>query len=439
MLYHTQPGDIVVVDARGDMTAGVFGEMMMTYFAGRGGIGIVIDGCIRDFPEAKKLDLGLWLRGVTPNFHTQTGIVPFAVNVPIGCNNVLVMPGDIIVADDDGAVVVPAGMAEALLAKASTHHEWEEFSACALAKAATCVGITRCPRRRGPNTRLGSRTRSADRRETEMMNRRAVLATAAALLGGFGPAHAQTVGDLKAKGKLVVGVMVDVPPFALLDENNQPSGYDVDVARALARRMGVPLEMVVVTGPNRIPYLLTGKVDMLVAVLGIIPERTKVVLFSEPYAGFSNFIYGRKELPIHSMADLKGLTVAVPRANTSDILLTREAPKGTTILRFDDDAAVRAALLARQVDATSMSSINLPAVEHVIGKDAYERKFDLLTQGRCCKLLQRPRWEKLESGLFIRRPSDRDAVSSTGRPRKGRTHRARRHARRGVPPRRCHG
>jgi regulator of RNase E activity RraA len=128
VLYHTQPGDIVVVDARGDMTAGVFGEMMMTYFKGKGGAGIVIDGCVRDFPEAKELDLGLWLRGVTPNFHTQTNIFPFAVNVPIGCNNVLVMPGDIIVADDDGVVCVPAQMAEALLEKASTHHEWEEFS-----------------------------------------------------------------------------------------------------------------------------------------------------------------------------------------------------------------------------------------------------------------------------------------------------------------------
>ena len=127
-LYHAQAGDIVVVDARGDMTAGVFGEMMLTYFMGRGGAGVVIDGCIRDFPEAKKLGIGLWLRGTTPNFHTQTNIFPFAVNEPIAMNNVLVMPGDIIVADDDGAVVVPVKMAPALLEKVSTHHDWEEFS-----------------------------------------------------------------------------------------------------------------------------------------------------------------------------------------------------------------------------------------------------------------------------------------------------------------------
>jgi regulator of RNase E activity RraA len=128
VLYHTQPGDIVVVDARGDLSSGVFGEMMLTYFKGRGGIGVVIDGCIRDYPHVKQLDLGLWLRGVTPNFHTQTNIIPFAVNVPIACGDVLVIPGDIIVADDDGVVVVPAQMAPQLLQKASEHAEWEDFS-----------------------------------------------------------------------------------------------------------------------------------------------------------------------------------------------------------------------------------------------------------------------------------------------------------------------
>ena len=128
VLYHTQPGDVVVVDARANMASGVFGEMMMTYFMGRGGAGVVIDGCVRDFGEVKKLGLGLWLRGATPNFHTQTDIVPHAVNVPIACGGTVVEPGDIIVADDDGAVVVPIGLAEALLAKASEHAAWEEFS-----------------------------------------------------------------------------------------------------------------------------------------------------------------------------------------------------------------------------------------------------------------------------------------------------------------------
>lgn len=128
VLYHTQPGDVVVVDARGDMGSGVFGEMMLTYFKGRGGTGVVIDGCIRDFPKAKNLGLGMWLRGVTPNFHTQVRIFPYAVNVPIACGGRLVMPGDVIIADDDGAVVVPKALATQVADVASEHAEWEEFS-----------------------------------------------------------------------------------------------------------------------------------------------------------------------------------------------------------------------------------------------------------------------------------------------------------------------
>jgi regulator of RNase E activity RraA len=128
VLYHARAGDIVVVDARGDMQSGVFGEMMLTYFKGRGGAGLVIDGCIRDYPKAQDLDLGLWIRGVTPNFHTQTDIMPFAVNVPIACGGALVMPGDIIVADNDGAVVVPVALAPEVIAHAHIHHEWEDFS-----------------------------------------------------------------------------------------------------------------------------------------------------------------------------------------------------------------------------------------------------------------------------------------------------------------------
>jgi regulator of RNase E activity RraA len=128
VLYHVEPGDMVIVDARADMRSGVFGEMMMTYFKGRGGAGIVIDGCLRDWPNIAKLGVPLWIRGVTPNFHTQTDLMPFSVNSPIACGGVTVIPGDVVVADDDGAVVVPAGLAEACIAKATKDHEWEDFS-----------------------------------------------------------------------------------------------------------------------------------------------------------------------------------------------------------------------------------------------------------------------------------------------------------------------
>jgi regulator of RNase E activity RraA len=128
VLYHVQEGDVVVVDARGDLSSGVFGDMMSTYFKGRGGAGIVIDGAMRDWPNVQKLDLALWLKGWTPNYHVQTSIFPFAVNVPIACGGVTVIPGDIIVADDDGVVVLPVSMAEKVIEDAQHHAEWEVFS-----------------------------------------------------------------------------------------------------------------------------------------------------------------------------------------------------------------------------------------------------------------------------------------------------------------------
>ena len=123
-----EPGDIVVVDARGSLSSGVFGEMMLTSYKARGGQGVVIDGCIRDFPEVQQIDLGLWLRGVTPNFHTQTDIFPHAVNAPIACAGVFVVPGDVIVADDDGAVLVPIALAAEIARLATEKAAWEVFS-----------------------------------------------------------------------------------------------------------------------------------------------------------------------------------------------------------------------------------------------------------------------------------------------------------------------
>jgi regulator of RNase E activity RraA len=126
-LYYAEAGDIIVVDGRGEISSGVFGEMMLTYLKGRGGLGIVIDGAIRDFGDAKDLGLGMWLKGVTPYSHTQTVQFPYAYNVPIDCAGTLVMPGDIIIADDDGAVVVPQQLAEQLAEVGTEHAEWEVF------------------------------------------------------------------------------------------------------------------------------------------------------------------------------------------------------------------------------------------------------------------------------------------------------------------------
>lgn len=123
-----EPGDVLVVQAFGDPYTGCMGDMLSTYFKGRGGVGIVVDGSIRDWPKIRQMDIPVWTKGFTPNYASQTHLFPWAYNVPIACSMVLVLPGDIIIADDDGAVVVPAKMAPMVVEHTVEHEEWEVFS-----------------------------------------------------------------------------------------------------------------------------------------------------------------------------------------------------------------------------------------------------------------------------------------------------------------------
>lgn len=127
VLEYVDPGDVMVVEAKGDMRTGCFGEMLLTYFSTRGGVGVVVDGCIRDYPKVRNFNLPLWTVGFTPNYASQQDLFPWAFNVPIACGGVLVMPGDIIIADDDGAVVVPPKMAPKILESTLAREEQEVF------------------------------------------------------------------------------------------------------------------------------------------------------------------------------------------------------------------------------------------------------------------------------------------------------------------------
>ena len=122
------PGDILAIQANGDPYTGCLGEMLITYFKGRGGAGILVDGYIRDWPKVRDIGVPLWTRGATPNYASQTHLFPWAYNVPIACSRVLVLPGDILVADDDGAVIIPAKMAPLIVKNTLEHEEWETFS-----------------------------------------------------------------------------------------------------------------------------------------------------------------------------------------------------------------------------------------------------------------------------------------------------------------------
>ena len=122
-----QDGDVLVVDARGNMQTGCLGDMLMTAIHAKGAKGLVVDGCVRDTPNAKKLGLPLFLRGATPHNAGHFEMYPWDYNVPVGCGGVLVMPGDIIVGDDDGVVVVPPKMAPQVIEYCNERERREVF------------------------------------------------------------------------------------------------------------------------------------------------------------------------------------------------------------------------------------------------------------------------------------------------------------------------
>ena len=141
----------------------------------------------------------------------------------------------------------------------------------------------------------------------------------------------------------------------------------------------MPVTIVPVTGPNRIPYLLSGQVDVLVASLGITPERAERVAFSKPYAGIRIGVIGVADEDLSSPEKLSGHTIGVARASTQDVALTKVAPADTTIQRFDDDASAVQALLAGQVEGIGVSNVVGMQIKEVAG-DRFNDKFDLSQQ-----------------------------------------------------------
>jgi polar amino acid transport system substrate-binding protein len=204
---------------------------------------------------------------------------------------------------------------------------------------------------------------------------------AAASLSLTVSAFALTPADIKAHGKLVVGVLTDFPPFDGLDADRQPAGYDDDVAKLMADALGVKLELVPVTGPNRIPYLLTNRVDVLIASLGYTPQRAQQVAFSNPYSTLGILVMAPKELEIKEPKDLINYTVGVTRAGSQDTLVSGVAPVGTRVLRYDDDAISIQAMIAGQVQVLGGSTIHLAVLNRDHPGMNIEEKFALNEQG----------------------------------------------------------
>jgi polar amino acid transport system substrate-binding protein len=174
-------------------------------------------------------------------------------------------------------------------------------------------------------------------------------------------AHADALDAIAKRGTLRVAVPEDYPPFGSVGPDMKPQGYDIDMATLLAKSMNVKVELVPVNSANRIPYLQTDKVDLIISSLGKTPDREKVIDFSAAYAPYFQGVFGPADINVKTPADLAGKTVAATRGALEEIALTNMAPNAT-IRRFDDNNATIQAFLSGQVQLIAAGNVVAAAI-----------------------------------------------------------------------------
>src|SRR5262249_17885596 len=153
------------------------------------------------------------------------------------------------------------------------------------------------------------------------------------------PASASTLDDMMKAKVIKVAVPQDFAPFGSAGPDLKPVGYDIDMGNTIAEALGVKAEIVPVTSANRIPYLQTKKVDIVISSLGKNPEREKVIDFSDAYAPFFSGVYGTKDIAITKVEDLADKTVGATRGAIEEQELSKTIPASGTVKRYEDNNA----------------------------------------------------------------------------------------------------
>ncbi|KQO80962.1 transporter substrate-binding domain-containing protein [Rhizobium sp. Leaf262] len=197
-----------------------------------------------------------------------------------------------------------------------------------------------------------------------MFNRRAFFAAIAiAASASFAaPVFADALSDISSRGTIRVAVPQDFPPFGSVGTDMAPRGYDIDVANLIAEKLGVKAELVPVTSANRVPYLQTNKVDLVISSLGKNADREKVIDFSVAYAPFFNGVFAPESVKIEKAEDLSGKTIGVTRGAVEDLELTKIAPADATIKRYEDNNGTISAFLSGQVQTVATGNVVAAAI-----------------------------------------------------------------------------
>ena len=184
-----------------------------------------------------------------------------------------------------------------------------------------------------------------------------VLALALALSLLFADAaladsRVRTLQDIKDSGTLVIGVFSDKKPFGYVDENGDYQGYDVYFARRLGQDLGVELKLVSVDAPNRVQYLTSAKVDIILANFTVTPARAEVVDFALPYMKVALGVVSPDSALITTPEQLAGKTLIVSKGTTAETYFAENHPE-VRLLKFDTYTEAFNALLDGRGDALS--------------------------------------------------------------------------------------
>jgi ABC-type amino acid transport substrate-binding protein len=172
------------------------------------------------------------------------------------------------------------------------------------------------------------------------------LAALALVASSVIPATAGMIDDIKARGTVRIGVSLGGEPIGFRDAQNNPVGYDVDVATMLAAKLGVPVEFTDVSGDARVSMLVAGQLDIVVANTSATLERAKSVNFSIPYNRAGLRIIVQKDAGITTLEGLAGKKVVVGRGTTGEAFLKKAVPDAE--LLYTDNFSPDGVLLLQQ-------------------------------------------------------------------------------------------
>jgi len=189
-------------------------------------------------------------------------------------------------------------------------------------------------------------------------------------------ANADAFEEILKKGVVRIATPLDVPPFGSQNEKREPEGFDIELAGMVAKALGVKLEMQQVTGANRIPFLLTNKVDIVISVMGLTPERAKQIMFTAPYADTQLAVFGPKSANVKSAGEIGSLKVAAAKGTTQELALSAMAPKAT-IMRTEDDATAAAAYVSGQAELFATNSLIIPDLQKRNPSKEFDLKFTI--------------------------------------------------------------